>query len=62
MSGRKFKVMITKILTGFEKRMEDFSETLKKVIKENQSEMKNTVIEIKNTTHGINSRLEAAEE
>ena len=30
MSNRKFKVMIMKILTGLEKRMEDFNETLNK--------------------------------
>ena len=44
MVGREFKVMIIKILTGLEKRVEDISETLNKEIKKkNQSEMKNTI-------------------
>ena len=30
MPEREFKVMVTKILTGLEKRVEDCSETLKK--------------------------------
>ena len=34
MPDREFKVMIIKILTGFEKTVEDISETLNKEIKE----------------------------
>ena len=40
--------------------MEDMSETLNTKVKKNQSEMKNIIIEIKNTLVGINSRLEEA--
>ena len=36
------------------------SETLNTKVKKNQSEMKNKIIEIKNTLVGINSRLEEA--
>ena len=58
---REFKVVVIKILNGLEKRVEDISETLHKEIKKNQSEMKSTIIEIKNTLDGINSRLEEAD-
>jgi len=44
MPDREFKVMVIKILTGFEKRVENISETLNTEIKKNQ--MKNTINEI----------------
>ena len=53
---REFKVTIIKILTGFEKKVEEFSETLNKDIeniKKNQSETKYSINEIKNTLDGI---------
>ena len=54
MPDREVKVMIIKILTGLQKRVEDISETLDKEIKKNNlSEMKNSTDEIKNTTVGI---------
>ena len=62
MPDREFKVMVIKILTGLEKRVEDISETLNNEIKKNQSEMKNTINEIKNTLDGINNRVDEAEE
>ena len=43
MPDNELKVMIIKILTGFEKRMGDISETLSNEIKNNPSEMKNTI-------------------
>ena len=47
MLDREFKVMITKIFTELEERR-DISETVNKEIKKmNQSEMKNTINEIK---------------
>ena len=49
MPDREFKVMIIKILTGLEKRVEDISETLNKEIKKNKSEMEETKNETKNT-------------
>ena len=54
--------MIIKILTGLEKRVEDIGEILHRDKKKKQSEMKNTVCEIKNTLDGMNSRLREAEE
>ena len=63
MPDREFKVMVIKITTVFEKGMENLTETLNKEIENiNQSEMKNSITEIKNTLHGRNSRLEEAEE
>ena len=55
----KNSVMVIKILTGLEKRVKDLSETFKKElenIKQNKSEMKNSVTEIKkkNTHTGGN--------
>ena len=46
MTDREFKLMVIKILTGLEKRVEDFTETLNKEIenmKKNQPEMKTSV-------------------
>lgn len=40
MPDREFKLMIIKILTGFEKRVEDFNNETENINK-NQSEMKN---------------------
>ena len=55
---REFKVMMIKILTGVQKRLEDTSETLDKEIKKtNVSEMKTMINEIKDTIDGINCRL-----
>ena len=47
----EFKVTILRILTGFEKRIEDISETLTTKIKElkkNQSERKSVINKIRN--------------
>lgn len=64
MSNKEFKVMVTKILTGLEKRVENISEmsTERENSKKNQSKMKNSIITIKNTLEGINNRLEDPEE
>ena len=49
MPDREFKVMFIKIYTGFQKRVEDISDILdKEILKNNISEMKNSVNEIKN--------------
>ena len=40
MVGREFKVMIIKILTGLEKRVEDISETLNKEIKKKRTNLR----------------------
>ena len=65
MRDREFLVIVIKILTGLEERLECLSKTLNKEkedTKNNQSEMKNSIIEIKNTLEGIKSRPEEAEE
>jgi len=54
MSNTEFKVMIIKTLTGLEKRVEDITKTLNTEIKKNQSEMKDTINEIKNKLDGLN--------
>lgn len=59
--------MITKILTGFEKRVEDISETLKKVIGNTKWDTEKWILQsiklkIKNTLDEINSRVEDVEE
>ena len=56
---------IIKISTELEKRVEDLSETLNKETKntkKNQTKMKNSINETKNTLIGVNSRLEEADE
>lgn len=56
-----FKVMIIKILSGLEKRLEDLSETHSKDIEnieKNDSQIKDSITEIKNTLGRINSRQE----
>ena len=40
--------MITKVLSGLEKRAEDIRKTLNNEIKKNQSEMRNAINEVKN--------------
>lgn len=55
------KVGNIKILTGLDKRMEDINEILQIALKRNQSKVKYTIHEIKNTLDGINSRLQEEE-
>ena len=65
MPDEGIKVMIVKIFTRLERRMEELSEAFNKEIeniKKNQSELRNTITEIKNTPGGINSWLEDAKE
>jgi len=53
------------MLTGLEKSVEDFRETLTTEIKElknNQSEMKNEITEIPKRLNEMNTRTEEAEE
>ena len=54
MPDRYFKLMVIKILTGL-RRVEDLCETLNKEIeniKKNQSEVKNSITEVKITLEG----------
>lgn len=62
MSDEKFKVMV--IDTGLEKRVDEVSENTKEKenIKNNQSQLKYLVAEMKNILEGIHSRLKGAEE
>jgi len=46
MPDREFKVVIIKILTGLEKRLEDIRETLNKELENNISGMKNSIHQI----------------
>ena len=52
------------MLTELQKRIDEHSENFKELenIKKNQSELKNIIIEMKNTLEGINSRLRDTEE
>ena len=51
LSDRKFKVMVIKMVTGLEKRVDDLSETLNKEIENNnkkkQLEIKNSILKLK---------------
>ena len=61
----EFKRMVIKMVTKLRTRIVEHSENFSKVldnIRKNQSELKNTIIERKNTLQGINSRLEDTEE
>ena len=54
--------MITKILTGLEKRVEDISETINTEIRNNIAEIKGSINEMRSILDGMSSRLEEAEE
>ena len=60
-TNRKFKAMIIRILTGFEKKVEDMSETLKTKIRNNKAEIKGLINEIRNMVDGMSSRMEESE-
>ena len=64
-SDTEFKVMVIKILTVLEKRMENVSETINKEIeniKKNQSEMKNSKTKIKNTLEEVEEQVSNLED
>ena len=61
MPDREFKLIITRILTGLEKGLEDMSETLNTEIRNNIAEIKGSINEMRNMLDGMNSRLEKAE-
>ena len=62
MPNGEFKAMIIRILTGFETRVEDISETINREIQNNRAETKGSINEMRNMLDGMNSRLEEAEE
>ena len=63
MSDGKFKATIIRILSGLEKRMEDIRHPYHryKRLKMNQSEIKNTMNDVRNRPDAMNSRVEEAE-
>ena len=62
MPDREFKVIVIRILTGFEKRVEDMSEILNTEIRNNKAATKGSINKMRNTLDVMNSRLEEAEE
>ena len=61
---KEFNIMIIKIPTDLERKMNDHSENFNKElenIKMNQSGLKNTITKIKNTLEKINGRLDDTE-
>ena len=61
-SDKEFKVMIIRILTGIENRVESMNETQNIKIRNKIAEIKGSINEIRNTPDGINNRMEEAEE
>ena len=61
-SDREIKTMTTRILIRLEKRVEDINEALTTKIRNNISEVKGSLNEMRNIPDGMNSRLEEAEE
>ena len=56
--GKGFKIAIIKMLAELRRRMDELSENFNKEIeniKRNQSELRSTITEMKNTQEGINS-------
>ena len=61
----ELKVIVIKMFTELRRRMDELSVNFNKVIeniKNNQLELNNTIIDMKNTLQGINRRLEDVEE
>ena len=61
-SDREIKTMTTRILIRLEKRVEDINEALTTKIRNNISEVKGSLNEMRNIPDGMNSRLEEAED
>ena len=62
---KEFRIMIIKIIKNLENKMEKMQESIHKDLEElknKHTETNNTIIEIKNTLEGINSRISEAEE
>ena len=65
LSEKEFRIMIVKMIKNLENRMEKMQESINKDLEElknKHTETNNTIIEIKNTLEGINSRISEAEE
>ena len=62
---KEFRIMIVKMIKNLENKMEKMQESINKdldELKNKHAETNNTIIEIKNTLEGINSRTSEAEE
>ena len=65
---KEFKIMVIKMFTKFGRRMDKHSENFNKEIKHMRkyqvevTELRNTIIVLKNTVKSFNSRLDEAEE
>ena len=62
---KEFRIMIVKMIKNIENKMEKMQESINKDLEElknKHTETYNTIIEIKNTLNGINSRISKAEE
>ena len=62
MGDREFNVMIKRILTGLEKRVEYMSEPLYTEKRNDIAEIKGSINEMRNMLDGMNSRMEIPEE
>ena len=63
--GKEFRIMIVEMIKNLESKMEKIQESINKDLEElknKHAETNNTIVEIKNTPEGINSRLSEAEE
>ena len=61
---KKIRIMIVKMLKNLENKMEKMQESVNKDVEElknKHTETNNTIIDIKNTLEGINSRIYKAE-
>jgi len=62
---KEFRIMIVKMITNLENKMEKMQESVNKDLEElknKHTETNNTITEIKNTPEGTNSRISEAEE
>ena len=62
---KEFRIMIVKMIKNLENKMEKMQDSINKDLEELKNKPKetnNTIIEIKNTLEGINSRISEAEE
>ena len=62
---KEFKQKVIRMLTDIGIRMDELSQNFNKElenVKKNQSEMRNTILEVKNSLKGLNSRVDDPEE
>ena len=61
---KEFKQNIMRMLTDMGRRLDEHSEHISKELEDikRKSEMKNTILEMRNSLEGLNSRVEEAEE